>query len=395
MPESNEDAESVIGGISRRLCGACMCFLHFCRNLLRYQHPHGTPSIMVISDSIPDVAVAVHVGDDALQEYIGNDEDESQNKNKVTRYVEVAPNMKFEIHADLHAIPSNFYREDEPLEEGEIHIGPQFGLAWFVIIDGELLDSVLLDDNMAKTYYSADNTCLSRGFRSGSKLRRFQFSAIEEGGSKKGNLGDERLKELGTIRITVHHVKILNLVGQEVHQKREIGPLDEAAVKGKEIETSVSLGHPAEDASTTAVWVKTIQIDPENPVATYEFRYRSKAELQKLNIIPKDQEPEQPPAAEEEDRDLESMSPEEQLAELKRLRAVERERGAQTIRIKEEIRETASRAERRRRKTPTTVIVLGDDGEIEAEYERPTSSAIPASPTMDLDSDESDAEVLP
>ncbi|KXT11680.1 hypothetical protein AC579_6480 [Pseudocercospora musae] len=344
---------------------------------------------MAISDGIPDVAVTIKVGDEGLHEYIGLDDDQSGNK--VTRYIEVAPNMKFEVHADLHAIPSDFYREDEPIKEGETRIGPQFGLAWCVVIDGEMLDSVLLHDSMVKAYYSPDNTCLSREVRSGSEVRRYQFSAIQEGGSKKDNLGEEKLKELGSIWIIVHHVKILRLVGQEIHQKRDMFPLDEAAVKGKEVETSVSLGEPSEDASPADLYVESVPIDHDNPVAVYEFRYRSRAELQKLSIIPRDQEPERQPDPEEEDLDLDSMTPEEQLAELKRLRAAERERGAQTIRIKEEIRGSASRVERRRRKTPSTVIVLGDDGEIEAEYERPASSASPAGPTMDLESDDSNA----
>ncbi|KAF7196284.1 hypothetical protein HII31_02351 [Pseudocercospora fuligena] len=346
---------------------------------------------MAISDSIPDVAVTIQVGDEALHEYDSIENDESQTDNKVVRYVEVAPNMKFEIHADLHAIPADFYREDEPLEEGKTRIGPQFGLAWYIVVDGKELDSVLFHDIMVKAYYTGGNTCLSRQARSGSELRPYQFSAIQEGGSKKQDLGEEELEKLGTIQIIVHHVEINGLVVQEDYQKKDIGPLDEAAVKGKEVETSVSLGEPVE-GTLPAFYSDCTPVDPDNPVAIYEFRYRSKAELQKLNIIPRDQEPERQPDPEEEDRDLESMSPEEQLAELKRLRAAERERGDQTIRIKEEIRQNASRAGPPRRKTPTTVIVLGDDGEIEEEYEKPASPRKAALPTMDLDSDDSDAD---
>ncbi|EME84659.1 uncharacterized protein MYCFIDRAFT_214817 [Pseudocercospora fijiensis CIRAD86] len=339
---------------------------------------------MAISDSIPDVTVTIQVGDEALQEYIGNEDDGLQST--VTRYIQVAPNMNFEIHADLHAIPSNLYREDDPPKEDEIRLRPQFGLAWCIFVDGKELDSVLVYDRMAKAYYSAEDTCLSRGVRSrGNEVRPYQFSAIEEGGSKNDKLSEEKLEQLGSIRIIVHHVQILNLVRQKIVHEDDVSTLDEASVKGKDIVTSVSLGEAAR--ASASVYIEAIPIDPDNPVATYEFLYRSRAELQNLSIIPRDPQPERQPDAEDEDedRDLETMTQEEQLAELKRLRAAARERGAETIRIKEEIRENASRAGGHRRKTPTTVIVLGDDGEIQQEYQRPAKSQNPARPTMVLD----------
>lgn len=290
--------------------------------------------------SVPGLEANIVVNGKELQEY-DDDEDEAAKPNTVTKYIEAISNATFEIR---WSISSPF-----PHSTHDFQVS--------VYLDGNLIEQVLSpQDRISRPFHTLSGTHTLEGGRWFE--HKFCFSEICTDDGDARTVGEQLKKTLdaiGEISVKLHRVKVL--AATENHKNRQhseishVGTLPEKALKGRAISHQTSL-RPSQPVCARTVF--NIQlIDPKcTPFATFNFRYRSRAALKALCIIPRSPSP-----VPLEDRPVDDLSPEEMRELLKR----QRERDATSRFIKQELK---------RGRTQSS-LEISDDDELSVVEERP------------------------
>ncbi|KAI5360094.1 hypothetical protein Slin15195_G119560 [Septoria linicola] len=380
---------------------------------------------MAIHPAFPDMAISLKVAGTALPEY-GDDEATPDQEAHAVRYVEVPDiasrseaedsaidddedrdegSVEFEIHADIHALtPDSYYIKgvaEENLKE--------YGLAFHISVDGDDVDALLIYDVLIRISYPDGKTCISKGqyidaetvlpYRLKS-IKMIDAAAAAARGARTP-AEKEKLEQLGTVKIVVHHVRKQgrSAPARSEYKDRTILGLDEVDLKGKAVSHSVGFGAAVEDRGGAA-FSEVQYIDIENgPVAVYEFRYRSREALQDERIIPRTPSPsagsdhaaEAGTEPKDEDDDLPNLTP-DQLIDLVRQ---SRKRDRQRTQVKPEIKKdedmlgsTTGRSKRAPliTKDQGIILAIGDDDEFHPEP-RQKKPRLQAEPEI-IDSDD-------
>lgn len=149
--------------------------------------------------------------------------------------------------------------------------------------------------------------------------RKFCFSEIRTGDGEARVIGEQlknTLDGIGEISIRLYRAKVLSATEHHIDYRHneisKIGSIPEKALKGRAIshQTSLRPSQPIYDVNV----VNTEVLD-RTPFATFNFRYRSRAALKVLCIIPRSPSP-----VSLEDKSVDELSIEEMRELLKRQR---------------------------------------------------------------------------
>lgn len=259
---------------------------------------------MAIHPSFPEMSVSVVAEGHPLPEHEDRDatpDHEELGCTPTVRYLEVpgAPfdngsladsgvgqddeTVPFQIHADVHGLqPESYAGFDGPASErGE------YGLAIYISVDGDDVDSLLIYSAMIQSHYANGKTCISRGqYITADSVLPYRFKTIKlidaAAAATRGVRTDAekaKLEQLGKVKICVYHVRKQGLAAPAVasnFQDKSIHGLDEVDLKGKSLSHSIGFGEAIPDRGAAAL-SEVEHLNLENgPVAIYEFRYGSR-----------------------------------------------------------------------------------------------------------------------
>ncbi|KAF2210386.1 hypothetical protein CERZMDRAFT_86121 [Cercospora zeae-maydis SCOH1-5] len=257
---------------------------------------------MAIHPSFPQMPVTIVVNGHSLHEHEDREatpDHEGPQRNHVLRYIEIpstnieSPSgsdlgneddtVPFQIDADAHGLqPDSYAGYERPASERG-----DYGIAFHIAVDGEDVDSLLIDPAMIESHYANGTTCISKGqYITADSVLPYHFKVIKlidaTTAAARGVRSDaekEKLEQLGKVRICVYHVRKQGLVVPTPDgdfQDRSIHGLDEVDLKGKSLSHSVGFGDAIPDRGAAAV-SEVEPVDLENgPDAVYEFRYGSR-----------------------------------------------------------------------------------------------------------------------
>ncbi|KAH0364052.1 hypothetical protein KCU65_g6977, partial [Aureobasidium melanogenum] len=270
---------------------------------------------MAIIPDVPHVVVDIVVDGRPLPEYLDQDDDDSVSHESIIKYVECVSGSHFGIRVDLTGM------EFKHLKRGNSIITDYY-------LDGQVVACAV--HRFPLGHLAVTTRPAARYREDGTwKERNFMFADLvtsEEGLSNKLR---SDLKDLGTI--TVKHfyahsnwsreAPFLDFpkvnVGQEVvHEKN---------LKGQAISNQAKLGEEVALGYLSTVDSRRLG----NAFAEFQFRYRSRKDLQTLYLVPRSPSP-----VPLEDRPEETLNREELLELLRR----QKTRQEQKIAIKQELK---------------------------------------------------------
>ncbi|KAL1623680.1 hypothetical protein SLS56_008129 [Neofusicoccum ribis] len=295
----------------------------------------------------------LHVTIACQKEYA--DVDEEQAKGTVTKYIEAVSGKSFKINWRFE---SNFqYKE--------------YDITSWIYLDGKKVDGLFIDSERLGPSGYVTSLGAARSKRDGKWIQQsFSFAAlnVDEDNRdihKKGLA--ESVQSLGEISVRLWRVrKTAGVNGSnEELSFHALGSVPEKALKGRGVSHQATLG--TAQAIEPLSSVGTTYIDSrKEPFAVFNFRYRSRAALQALNMIPRSPEP-----VPLEDRPIDSLNQEEMRELLRR----QREQLAAAGAVKKEGKV--------KRERPSN-----DDGDLEGGRKRQRSAALLPVEILDLTSDD-------
>ncbi|KAI9731776.1 MAG: hypothetical protein M1834_004565 [Cirrosporium novae-zelandiae] len=232
-----------------------------------------------------------------LQEYTSDDDPSTENS--VTRYVKAISGAEFALRVYLDAdavIP--------------------YGVSCCVYVDGEKITKSAIPPRYlaSKTPYIKDILGRKTCQKDGTFLERTQFSTIQLNTAEEA-LDSEKLKsmskrvaKIGTIEVHILRIIYHGRRGSSKFDdpKYALGAVPEKALKGQALSHTTSFLNREKIAHRHHV--ETTYVDA-TPYAKFIFKYRSRAALQAMLIIPRDPSPESSPPPPSDPYD--DMSPEE------------------------------------------------------------------------------------
>ncbi|KAH0006758.1 hypothetical protein KCU78_g12140, partial [Aureobasidium melanogenum] len=271
---------------------------------------------MAIIPDVPHVSVDIVVDGRPLPEYLDEDDEDSISPTSTIKYVECVSGSRFGIRTDLTGLRL------EDLNGGD-------AVEVLYYLDGRYVTGIVLKfptNNLVSTRHTAR-------YLDGRvwKERDFMFADLVT--SEDGALSKPRpeLKDLGMITAKLYHVQAskakirsydrnsrsdLKIAHENIHEKH---------LKGQAISTQAKLGEAVTIGNLATVKTKRLG----DAFAVFNFRYRSRRDLQTLYLIPRSPSP-----IPLEDRPEESLNREELLELLRRQKARQEEQ----IKIKQELK---------------------------------------------------------
>ncbi|KAG9190579.1 hypothetical protein G6011_08667 [Alternaria panax] len=294
---------------------------------------------MAITADYPGIRIEVRVEGVALQEY--DDDEEQPSGTTITKYIEATSGVTFDMRFGI--TPK----------------WPGSSIMFYTHLDGRYVRGHFAQQQSYRGSSSVQIIEASTYTKDGQWFKaRFAFSALNIGISTKHrptarsdpiaddsdirNVGDQLMrdmKEMGEIKVKVFFVK--NVRDSSTNALSETRTLDvsnipEKALKGRALSHQATLCAP--EASPQSSILSFDHLDTNcQPFITFKFKYRSRAALQSLLIIPREPSP-----APLEDRDFDTLTLEEARELIRRQR--EREDAAPNIKREGTKRERSSTA---------------------------------------------------
>ncbi|KAK5728206.1 hypothetical protein LTR17_012111 [Elasticomyces elasticus] len=330
---------------------------------------------MVAIDHLPGLDVIVVVNGQALTEYEYDDGGEIDLTRTVQRYIEVKSGDIFEIHIVAQA---GFRSGGD-------------AVAFRINVDGAgVIDAPLLENSKCRT---KTFTSISRGCLQGAlTVLRYKFADLEtvvDGHVSQAEVAriQSIVKGLGSIVIEVEQRRLVSsLEGSmnNTNKLKNLGALPEKALKGQSISHSVDFTGPVACPRVTTMSTQPVTGVP-SPYATIVFHYRSRATLESMLIIPR--QPTPPPL---EERDFDTLSPEE-VQELQRRFRELKEKNATKVNIKQEMKRERTDDNPRPRKVArparSSTVLEFDDDDFVRESSTATFAQAPQAEVIDLSDD--------
>ncbi|KAH9881529.1 hypothetical protein IAQ61_000255 [Plenodomus lingam] len=267
---------------------------------------------MAVTKAHPGVKAHIIVNGTRLVEF--DDDDAEAGDNRVSKYVECQSGAEFEVLCKV----------SRPW--------PRCDLALHVYCDGKWAAGRLIckKDQNGKAVSETINGH-NYGRDNDWHLEKFCFSELTIDTSGAPTVKDtsmKKLEELGEITLKVHRVKITKPSGKVCISKDHLGlsSVPEKALKGRALSHQSSYRPPTPAEKVNMFSTKCLD-DRNKPMATFTFKYRSKVALQSLLIIPRTPSP-----VPLEERELDTLTPEESLELIRRMR----ERELSSVAIKRE-----------------------------------------------------------
>ncbi|RYO18240.1 hypothetical protein AA0121_g5095 [Alternaria tenuissima] len=257
---------------------------------------------MAITTDYPGIKVEVRVAEAVLQEY---DDDEAESStNAATKYIEATSGLTFDIRFEM--TPK----------------WPDNPVLFRTYVDGR---------------HVRDRIAKQEDFRDDPDVRSAADQLMKD------------MKEMGEIEVHVFFVKnVRNSSKLELSamSTSDFGNIPEKALKGRALSHQTILRAPEVIPKTTQLTCRYMNNDRKSFI-TFKFKYRSKAALQSLLIIPRNPSP-----VPLEDRDVDTLTLKESHEVLRRHR--EREDAAPSVK----------RERFKRERSSTAVMEDQDDGNV-------------------------------
>ncbi|KAI8934333.1 hypothetical protein NX059_009069 [Plenodomus lindquistii] len=275
---------------------------------------------MAVTKKTPELKVQIFVNGAPLEEH--HDGDEMTADDAVTAYVEAVSGANFEIR---YTFGLQFVAKHD--------------VNCCIEIDGKSVGSPVFDTlHPIQKGHVYDRIGEKEEENGKCFVRRFRFVDVEIGGDEVPKLDKEstqRLKNVGTISLKYYWGvagKDDEPINRRTPSQWERKVIPEKALKGSTLSHQASVG-PREQTKPRLYC--SFQRHSREPFATFTFRYRSRAALKSLLIIPRSPSP-----VPLEERDVETLTAEESRQLIRRLR--QRDRSA--VRVKKEgVKREASR----------------------------------------------------
>ncbi|KAI4919496.1 hypothetical protein J4E90_001631 [Alternaria incomplexa] len=246
---------------------------------------------MAIAKALPKLKVEVFVKGAPLEEHV--DDDDQPSDNEVTKFIEASSGDNFEVK---YCFSPGFSIRHAMLIELDI--------------DGEYADSAVFNPGSSIRWNSTYAFKGSREFEDGGYfVRKFCFSQLEiddDGDTRKFEDSlKKKLHSVGVISLRCYWVTASgSSAPKSKAQKNEaLGVVPEKALKGSALSHQASYG--AREVSQAYSTCRTTKIH-EFPFAEFTFKYRSRAALKSLLIIPRTPSP-----VPLEERDINTLTLEE------------------------------------------------------------------------------------
>ncbi|KAI4914146.1 hypothetical protein J4E85_010658 [Alternaria conjuncta] len=302
---------------------------------------------MAIAKALPKLKVEVFVKNAPLEEHV--DDDDQTSDNEVTKFIEASSGDNFEV---------------------KYCFSPGFSIRHSILveldIDGEYAAGSVFNPGSSVRWDNAYTFKGSRGFEDGEYyLRKFCFSQLEINDD-----GDTRTFK-DSLKKKLHRVGVISVrfywatagatykTPVTVRQDKNLGVVPEKALKGSALSHQASYG--AREVMQAYSTIETTKID-ETPFAEFTFKYRSRAALKSLLVIPRTPSP-----VPLEERDVNTLTLEEsrELIRLQREQRdaapvikrerIKRERSSTIIREDREDDDDVTFVSAKRRRLPVTL----------------------------------------
>ncbi|KAF9693595.1 hypothetical protein EKO04_008533 [Ascochyta lentis] len=291
---------------------------------------------MAVLPSQPGIEVSVVCNGAPLHEY--DDDEDAPIDTVVTKYVEAVSGAEFGVRWTI----------TQPW--------PKFSLLFYAYVDRKLVNDAFAtqehfkEPSCSTTIKGADSMVNGQRF-----LHKFCFAALTVDDNRAshaiGNLVQD-IKGMGEITVKAYLVKDIRSVPTVDYSPtniNKIGKIPEKALKGRTLSHQTSLQAPEPQAPRTICEFDYVD-RKRRPLATYTFKYRSRDALKSLLLIPRSPSP-----VPLEDRDIDTLSPEE----LRELVLRQRDRDAAARAFKQEA------GVKRERTCERSSTLAGDDDDDE------------------------------
>ncbi|KAH4107673.1 hypothetical protein HBH46_051040 [Parastagonospora nodorum] len=294
---------------------------------------------MAVTKKYPSIKTSILVDGVTLEEY---DDDEARtSSNTVTKYIEAISGAEFAIQCRFDKLPEYDVRID-------FYLDGHYATAKYAMLDD---------------FEGRSSTKTSYGVRSNDghkwQVHNYAFSnlhTVDSDGRPVANRLMKDLKHMGEITVRLHYV-INPRPSRSAKPSPRVSSLKdvpEKALKGRALTHQTKFRAPKPTMASKVV--TTDYVDPRKiPFTTFNFKYRSRHALKALMIVPRSPSP-----APLEDRDIDTLTPEEMRQLLRR----QREGGQAPQAVKQEQRvkqEQGVKRERTRGRSSATYDFDSDD----------------------------------
>ncbi|TKA73742.1 hypothetical protein B0A55_05459 [Friedmanniomyces simplex] len=226
---------------------------------------------MAIHPDLPGLEVTVDVGDEDLLEYDDDDEIDHANPPTLVKHVEAVSGAEF-------GFAFRFDSEVYPFADNSLAI------RYFV--DGRNEGGLTYQPRQIRQSRRHIIRGTVRGKGNGRVLQAMMFSelSITEDGLPTNLVGSGKLQDLGTFKIKCYKADIERIA--PVKQKSRKSKNSKAPAAGVSAMLGASVPCPSSNVPST-----TRTVRKGGPLAIFEFRYRSRAALQALRVIPRTSSP--------------------------------------------------------------------------------------------------------
>ncbi|KAH6875348.1 hypothetical protein BKA58DRAFT_119500 [Alternaria rosae] len=258
---------------------------------------------MAITKRLPALKVEVFVTGVPLEEHV--DDDDQGGQHEVTKYIEASCGDNFEVK---YCFSPGFSIRHAMLVE--------------LCLDGEYADSAVFNPGNSIRW---NNMYYFKGLREFEKgeyfLRKFCFSQLEIDDGDPRAFEDslkKKLHKVGVISVRFYWVTATaaSTPADTVQNKESLSVVPEKALKGSALSHQATYG--AREVGQSYSTCRTTKVE-ESPFAEFTFKYRSRAALKSLLIIPRTPSP-----VPLEERDVNTLTLEESR-ELIRLQRGQRD----------------------------------------------------------------------
>ncbi|KAG9551953.1 hypothetical protein KCU71_g14153, partial [Aureobasidium melanogenum] len=272
---------------------------------------------MAIIPDVPHVAVDIVVDGLPLPEYLDEDDDDSVSPDSTTKYVECVSGSHFGIRVNLTGMSLG-------------HLGGGNAVEALYYLDGQYVAGTVHQFPLSRGH--AISTRHAARYRDGEIWKEQQFMFADLVTSEDGVFNKPRpeLKDLGTIAVKLYHIQAgkeqVHSQGRNTHSDMMTAHenIHEKHLKGQAISTQAKLGEAVSIGNIPTV--KTKRLGSGDAFAVFNFRYRSRKDLQISCLIPRSPSP-----IPLEDRPEGDLTREELLELLRRQKE-------EQIRIKQELK---------------------------------------------------------
>ncbi|XP_014558613.1 hypothetical protein COCVIDRAFT_14245 [Bipolaris victoriae FI3] len=238
---------------------------------------------MAITRENPRIKVHVECNGARLQEF--DEDDGNTTTTTVTKYVEAKSGAEFAVQVEVH----------QPF--------PRYAMIVKLYIDGNSVRSRIIGDHQyqsakgsVKRVFNTTVTKIADGQRT---LQKFCFSELQIEESYDYNLGDgliKDLKSIGVITLKAYYIENLREVrsNRKYIEKKQtgVGPIPEKALKGQALTHWAGLGTEVKEPYISSSHTDFDYVNLQRlPFAIFNFKYRSRAALQSLLVIPRSPSP--------------------------------------------------------------------------------------------------------